>query len=237
METQYRRDLNHTYLTLKINEVYSEDYQMRMLKRNKIDGLLLVAGHGVNEDSRYAYDISGKSSVKAIYEKADIPREDLENFLKDLLKLIKTLQSYMLDINKIILDPEYIFYEKGKFYFCYLPKKEEEMEHSFHKLTEYFVSKIDHADQEGIRIAYILHKVTMEENYNLETIIEQISKKQEEEEEQEEQEEEQQYDQEDDWIEYKQEEDEKQILRETPISWNHFIEKRKKKKEKWGMWE
>ena len=75
--------------------------------------------------------------------------------------------------------PEYIFYEDGKYEFCYLPAKETELCKEFHKLTEYFVSRIDHREQKGIRIAYELHKATMEENYNLEKMLGKIKRKEE----------------------------------------------------------
>ena len=226
METQYRRNLNHTYLTLEVDEVYDEDYQMRMLKANKIDGLLLVAGHGVDGISKYAYDISGKSSLKAIYEKTDISKEELEVFLMSLLTLVKVIQNFMLDANKILLDPEYIFYEKEKYYFCYLPKKEEQLENSFHKLTEYFVSKIDHKDQKGIQTAYILHKATMEENYNLEAVIDQI--RQEELVEEEEKEE----------INYVEKDRQSaDYIKESSVAWPVAKQWKGRKKEKWGIWE
>ena len=229
METQYKRNLNHTYLTLEVDEVYDEDYQMRMLKANKIEGLLLVAGHGVDGISKYAYDISGKSSLKAIYEKSDISKEELEVFLRSLLGLVKVIQSYMLDANKIILDPEYIFYEKEKYYFCYLPRKEEQLENSFHKLTEYFVSKIDHKDQKGIQMAYILHKATMEENYNLEAVIEQIR--------QEEHIEGQKKEKEKTEMQYLKEEKNPEYIKEESIAWPVAKQWKNKKKDKWGVWE
>ena len=41
------------------------------------------------------------------------------------------------------------------------------------------MSRVSHRDKKGIRIAYQLHKATMEENYNLEKMLEKIKRKKE----------------------------------------------------------
>ena len=41
----------------------------------------------------------------------------------------------------------------------------------FHRLTEFFVKQVDYKDEEGVNFAYTLHKMTMEENYSIEEIM------------------------------------------------------------------
>ena len=41
----------------------------------------------------------------------------------------------------------------------------------FHQLTEFFVKEVDYKDEEGVHFAYTLHKMTMEENYSVEEIM------------------------------------------------------------------
>ncbi|EGG81811.1 hypothetical protein HMPREF9477_01513 [Lachnospiraceae bacterium 2_1_46FAA] len=233
MESKYKRDCKHMYFILERQEFYEEDYQMKMMKENRIEGLLQVTGQGINGKSQYNYEISGKVSVKSIYEKMVIEKEELENFLRQFLNLLSQIENYLLNVNCILLEPEYIFYEEGKYFFCYLPIEEEEFCYRFHCLTEYFVSKINHKEQEAILLAYELHKATMEENYSLEKIIEQAmaasvkeTKK--------EREMEEEY--EDDWIDFE-EQQEKQgnIIEEKWKSWKKKWGRRKT--EKWGEWE
>lgn len=179
METKYKRGLDHTYLILELPLLYEEDYQMKMMQANRIDGLLAAAGQGVDGKSQYFYEISGKTSLRSLYEKLEISGDELENLLSQILKTVHTVRKYLLDAGKILLDPEYIFFEDGKYEFCYLPVKETDLCKEFHKLTEYFVSRVSHRDKKGIRIAYHLHKATMEENYNLEKMLEKIKRKKE----------------------------------------------------------
>lgn len=54
---------------------------MRMLKVNRPEGLLWVRGRGVDGRSFYEYDVSGKVSMKALYERGKIRENDLKQFL------------------------------------------------------------------------------------------------------------------------------------------------------------
>lgn len=235
MERKYKRELNHTYLILELPVIYEEDYQMKMMQANKIEGLLSIAGQGVDGKSQYFYEISGKISMRALYEKAEIQREELESFLMQFRRIANEVQRYLLDVNRILLDPEYIFCEGGQYFFCYLPTNEEDMCLSFHSLTEYFVSRASHKDQDGFLLACELHKATMEENYSLEKIIENLRTakkkpivyvK----------EETVQAPFEDDWIDY--EETGGQVFKESSEKWRKIRKKRKQKRDdKWGLWD
>lgn len=232
METKYKQDWNHMYFILERPEFYEEDYQMKMMKENKIEGLLQVEGQGINGKSQYSYEISGKVSMKSVYEKTVIEKEELTNFLQQFLNLLSQIENYLLSVNCILLQPEYIFYEDGKYFFCYLPIEEEQFCYRFHCLTEYFVSKINHKEQSAILLAYELHKATMEENYSLDKIIGEaiaVSEKEMKAEKVREEE------YEDDWIDFDEEERKKENILEE--KWRVWKEKITGKKErKWGEW-
>ncbi len=100
-------------------------------------------------------------------------------------------------------------------------------------MTEYFVKQADYEDKECIRMVFLLHKGTMEENYSLEKLIAECLKK----EERPEEEKKNQYDtQEHDWI--TSQEMGSLIMEETENMWTpirRFL--RKHKKPKWGDWD
>lgn len=173
----YKRNLNRTYLIMEEDLWYEEDYQMRMIKENQIEGLLCVHGRGVDGSSQYSFDISGKVSVKAMYEKAKLHKDDMTSIISDLMTAVRAVRNHMLDMNCILLSTDYIFYEEGKFYFCYYPLNKEDLCEEFHRLSEYFVSQVDYEEKEGVYMAYELHKATMEENYSLEKVIGRIENK------------------------------------------------------------
>lgn len=174
MDTKYKSDLNHTYLIIEIPDIYEPDYQIHMLEANHIPGVLAVTGKGVNSSSRYCYDISGKISIKAMYEKSTIKEKDVRLFIEQFAAVIKELQNYLLNVNRILLEPEYIYYAQERFYFCYFPPANGKMSETFHAFTEYLVARADYKDKGAVCLVSQLHKETMEENYSMEQIVEKL---------------------------------------------------------------
>ncbi len=163
-------------ITIEEAKVYHEDYQMRMLQLNEIEGVLPVKGRGIDGASFYDYNVSGKISMQAMYERNKISGEDLKIFLCQLLAVIREIENYLLNIHCILMEPEYIFYEEGRFYFCYYPLAKQDLWEEIHKLTEYFVKQADYDDKECVRIVFIIHKETMIENYSLGKIVKECQK-------------------------------------------------------------
>lgn len=222
-------------ITIEESVIYKEDYQMRMLQANELDGILTVRGRGIDGCSYYDYDVSGKISMKAMYERGKIESKDIKAFLGQLRTTMKEVERYLLNKHCILLKPEYIFYEDGKYYFCYYPLAEGDMWEEFHILTEYFVKQADYEDKECVKIVFLLHKETMEENYSMEKIIEECMKP--EQPPAEVKEEDTVYDtREHDWI--AEQEMGSSILKETENLWTpmkRFLEKHRKPK--WGDWD
>lgn len=175
MKTYYKNDLKKAYLILEGEKSDKDDYRIEMLRENEIPGLLKMDARYVDNVRHYQYDISGKVSLKAIHEKMNLTCKDMRQLVEQLLKAVKTVRKYMLDGNEILLDPEYIFCTKERYFFCYYPSGQRELQTEFHKLTEFFVREVNYKDKEGVHFAYTLHKATMEENYSIEQILEELS--------------------------------------------------------------
>lgn len=168
--------LSKAWLHIYTQEEYKEDYQMPMLRKNRIEGILSVEGCEVEGAGRFTYDISGLTSLKTLYEKSRIKKEDIEEIVRGLLKTTEELRRYMLNPDCLLLQPEYIFKKDKKQFFCYLPGYEGDMNISFHELSEYFVKMLDYEDTEGIFLAYELHKATLQEHYDLPGIMEEYER-------------------------------------------------------------
>lgn len=231
-------------ITIEEEKVYTEDYQNKMLEENVIKGLLRMSGRGMDDKSCYDYDVSGKISVRALYEKHAMDAKEIKILLKNILSVVKEVERYLLDVNCILLDPEYIFYTDEKYYFCYYPPGGETLWERFHHFSEYLVKCADYQDAECVQIVFFLHQETMKENYSLEQIIRQCLKEEEEKKEniqeqvrEEEKEATGYFDSaEHDWI--ASQEMGSVILRETDNLWTpvkRFLHKRKKPK--WGDWD
>lgn len=147
---------------------------MKMLTNNQIPGLLLVKGRGVNGRSRYEYEIQGKHSLEFLTQKGPVTYEMIIAIIGDLLAVMEEMRDYLLSPNQLLLDPRSIFMQGGRYYFCYYPSNVKGISESFHELTEFFVRETDYQDRSGIYISYALHKMTIQENYQICQVIEEI---------------------------------------------------------------
>lgn len=170
----YKNDLKSAYLILEGEEGEEEDYQVAMMQENEIPGLLKAQTRFLDNCIHYYYDISGKTSFGLLHEKKQLSFEDMKSLVDALLATMRVIREYMLDDNCILLEPEWIFYHKDQFYFCYYPSSKRNIRVSFHELTEFFVREVDYQDEEGVRFAYTLHKSTMDENYSIEEILKEL---------------------------------------------------------------
>lgn len=177
IEGKYERNLNHAWLSIEIDEIYKEDYQMRMLNTNTLKRLLPVQGQGREERSSYRYEISGKLSMKSFYENTVLGYREMESFMKQFVEALREVENLLLNPNGLLLVPDYIYQADGQFYFCFCPCKCGDIWDEFHQLTEYFVKKADYEDKEAIYLSYELHKASMEQNYNIEKVLEEILEK------------------------------------------------------------
>jgi len=171
MKSEYKKNVNGVYLVLEDDGSYTEDYQLRMIAANDIPGILRVKGRELNERSRYYYAVSGKVTMKSMYDQKQIGYKDLRIFLQQFLQTAGAVYEYMLDMNRLLLDPKYIFYEEEHFYFCYYPPAKEELGVQLHRISEYLVRQVNYDDKDAIYTAYQLHKRTMEDNYSIEQVI------------------------------------------------------------------
>ena len=237
MREEYERDLHHAWMILETDELYKEDYQMRMLMENAIPGLLSVRGQGKDDKSQYRYEISGKISVKAKGEKENWKFADLEKFMRQFIQVLYAVKNYLLDVNCLSLDPGHFYVSDEIYYFCYCPGLEGNILEKFHELTEYFVRETDYEQKEAVYLAYELHKASMEENYNIEYALERILEKKENEMESIQPEKKAGYDLQeelilDDWI--AEQEMKGQVVKDRQSVWgflNQRLQKRRKKRE------
>ncbi len=171
MKTEYEKEWNRAYFHIDIEEEYKETYHLKMIRKNKIPGLLEVKGMGMEGGSRYTYTVSGMQSMKQQHENKMIKKEEIVNFVLALIEVTKQLREYLLNPDCLLLNPDFVFCEGERYYFCYLPVQQKSLSESFHEMTEYFVKNLDYSETDGIFLSYELHKATLQENYDLEKIL------------------------------------------------------------------
>ena len=171
MRIEYEKEWNRSRLYIDLEIPFRADYQLEMLKRNKIPSLLEVNGMGLEDGSRYTYTVEGMQSMRQRHNRGKIDKEEILDFVSALISTAGNLRNYFLNPDCLLLDPECIFYRGHIYYFCYLPVRQKALYASFHEMTEYFVKNLDYDHPETVMLACELHKATLLETYDLEEII------------------------------------------------------------------
>lgn len=173
LKTSYEKGWDGMYIHVDIPVPYEENYQMRMLKNNTFPHLAQVAGSGRDGTSRYSFCSEGGILLEEKYRSGDIGAGEVLCFTEQLAETAESLIEHMLNPDRILLAPDLIFAEEKNFRFCYLPEERGmSLGEAFHRMTEYFVSRLDYRQTEGILLVYRLHKETMQKNYDLKKILE-----------------------------------------------------------------
>ena len=184
LKLTFENNWNRSCLVVDTSAPYTEDYQIKMLKNNSVPGLLKIAGNGLEGKSRYTYPVQELLPFSQKYTKQKISFSTLNLLINQLIDLTHVLGNYLLNPDCILLHPDCIFeprepseqQAKQHFYFCYVPSFSGSLSDSFHKLTEFIVQNLDYNDDNGILLACLLHKETLQKNYHLESLLQSCRK-------------------------------------------------------------
>lgn len=175
MEIHYQKDLEHCYLRILAEEdVDMESYQLRILIGNEVHGLLPCRIENVDGQREFCYEVSSEQTVRAVFLQKKLKVEQLKLLLQGFINALTDIQSFLLDVNQLILQTDYMYYdsERTMLRFCYFPEYNRELQTQFRSFLEELLSVIDHQDSKAVVMAYGIYHKCMEEGFNLEIIRE-----------------------------------------------------------------
>ena len=126
MEVSYRRELDHNYLVLEEKE-YEENYQVQMLLKNRIPGFLECRMTRVDRDASFYYEITSRQNLRVVLERKRISLTELVKLLEGLENAAATCEEYLLDSERILLQPDFIYLDPDtwKIRVCFYPFEEQ----------------------------------------------------------------------------------------------------------------
>jgi hypothetical protein len=178
MNILYKRENHKSYLVLKDADLEekiggrieeSQAYDLRMLCNNPISGLLPISVHMFNGETELYYDISTKQSLSVLYEKREMRKEDLEKLFYGMKSALKNMENYLLNMECLILEPEYIYIHAADetIYFLYHPYMQENFEQTVYNFAEYLLERICNEDEQAVVYAYGFYRYIKEEKGDL----------------------------------------------------------------------
>ena len=153
MRARYRKDLSKNFMILDTGNAETEDnYQLRTLFSNRIEGLLPLSFEHVDNVRKCRYEITGFQPFAACCESFGITAGDLKKLFLGLISLLDRLEDYLLDPDHLLLDPEYLYadWQSKEIKAAYLPETYVPVREGIRNLTEYMLTRASLGDTECV---------------------------------------------------------------------------------------
>lgn len=166
-------DINGSRLIFENPEMNNVGYKSRMLIENHITGFLECNIVYTEGKENYVYDTTSKTSLHNIYEHGEMNHKMLYVLIESIICGMESAGEYLLPVEHLILDPEYIFVENntGRIFWCYYPGSYNTLKEGMNELAEYILGKADHKEDAAIELAYGFYKQVVNEDYTLRRLL------------------------------------------------------------------
>lgn len=166
---RYEHQNNSNYLVIEDSSEY-EDYQYKMLKRNKPEHFLHFSMYSVNGRYGIYYDITSRQQLSKYYEYGKMTMEDVKSICVNISEMVRIAEDYMLDIDHVKIEPRYIYMDVGtkKLQFVYHTRLNN---HTFNEslkiLFEFILEHFDHSlNKESIVKLYEVYQKVIVGDYD-----------------------------------------------------------------------
>lgn len=157
LEAKFFRDYKHSYMILPCKSRQPEkSYQCRQLTSNKIEEILRCSMRHVNGMTYFYYDISSRTTMESLYRDRQMSYRQIRELFEQLYQMYCRVGDYFMDETRLVLSPEYIFYDlsRKKYIGLYYPDYEEDR--PYEKLMDYL---LEHMDNEDERLADSIYQI------------------------------------------------------------------------------
>ncbi len=170
------RALGESYLVLEEDRStfdHGAFLETRMLTENRIDGILPMQIRNTDEMIRYQYPVSGKATLKQVYERSQIGTSSLKSLIAGVQNAFLCAQEYLLMSEHILLDPEYIFVDPKdqSIHMCICPAWNIPVADGLQTLAEYLISITDHKEDTAIDLSYGFYRKVAAKDYSFENLL------------------------------------------------------------------
>ncbi len=175
MKVEFKKDLRHNYMVITEGEEFqAQPYCIQMLEQQVLQGLLPMERRSMDNLTSYYYDITGRQSIRNLYDKSTLSLFKVKSLLTDVMETIENTYEYLLPEDDYVLTPELIFYDliSNKVSLCYLPGYNKDIKEQMICLLEYLMNKVDYNDKDAVMLVYQLYGVSREEGFTLRKIQE-----------------------------------------------------------------
>ncbi|MDE7246977.1 MAG: FHA domain-containing protein [Lachnospiraceae bacterium] len=167
-EAKYFRDYKHSYMILPCSvEQPDKNYQCKLLTSNKFEEMLCCSLRHVNGEAYFYYDISSRTTLESLYRGRQLSFRQMRELFEQLYKMYCRLGDYFMDEGKLVLLPEYIYYDfsRKKYIGLYYPDYKETK--PYEALMDYLLEHMDSQDERLSDAIYQIYERSEESAFSL----------------------------------------------------------------------
>lgn len=177
VEARYFRDYRHSYMILQCRqEDVDRSYQYKILTSDKIKDILKCSLRYVNGRTYFYYDISSRTTLESMYRGRKMSFEQVKDLLGQLYGIYSRLGTYFMEESRLVLLPEYIYYDlsDGKYIGLYYPDYESELANPYEPLMDYLLEHMDVKDERLADCMYRIYEMSEEAYFSLEDALQML---------------------------------------------------------------
>lgn len=173
IEKKIVKEMNAAYLIITSEQVANE-FEIKMFTYNKIKGFLPLQKELINNKAVYRYQVAEMESILQHYSNKGIELEDVKRIFMAIAALGHQIEEFLLSTDGVLLDPECIFVDDEKIWFCYYPGKEKTFNKGIRQLMEYILERLDHSNKDTVMTAYGIYQKILKNSFTMNTLMEEF---------------------------------------------------------------
>lgn len=170
LNIEYERVNGQSLMTIETDKGYEEDYQIKMIVKNRLDHFLKISKASVNNKHYLKYDISKRQQFAQFYEYEKMKLEDVRLLCSNISEMVRLVDEYMLDLDFVLLDPNFIYMDviTKNLNFIYLPSlKNSNFTDNLRSVFEYVLEHFDHSmDKTSVVFLYEFYQNILSNSYD-----------------------------------------------------------------------
>lgn len=161
---QILNETEHRYLSMNSDFQLRENFELRMLEENRIEGLLHLSVCDDNGFLRLNYDITGMEPLSAFAATQKLKSADIRQLILTLRHVVSAITPYLLRSSGILLTPETVYISpfSRSPCFLYLPGRKDSFSEALSDFLQTLLACTDHDDCASVVLAYRLYKESLD---------------------------------------------------------------------------
>ncbi len=162
-----------TYMMLVQKDRRDVDYQCRMVIDNDLAPFVPMTMQMRDSDIVLCLDISSRQPLSRLYERRSMDVWQIRRLLEGIAQACEVAEQYLMDVDRILLAPEYIFVEpeQDRCRFAFGFEKETTFSEELSGLLCYLLDHISREDYECVGLAYSLYQESRKETCGIRDLL------------------------------------------------------------------